>query len=119
MAFGIARRVPQTTIPEEPHALDNPIRKRRRDAIFERTKLGTVEEEADESSFWLEMLRDILELRSGNDERRTPVSGSTLETRHSKLDTRTSQELERLLDEADQLVAITVASKKTARGAND
>src|SRR5436190_8936714 len=27
------------------------------------SKLGTVEEEADESGFWLEMLRDIAELR--------------------------------------------------------
>src|SRR3954452_18192647 len=62
------------------------------------SKLGTVEEEADEAGFWLEMLRDIAELR------------------HSKLDPRTSQELARLLDEADQLVAITVASRKTARG---
>lgn len=65
------------------------------------SKLGTVEEEADETGFWLEMLRDIASLR------------------HSKLDVRTSQELTRLLDEADQLVAITVASRKTARGNND
>src|SRR5438132_5015131 len=40
------------------------------------SKLGTVEEEADESGFWLEMLRDILELRSAIDERRTAASGS-------------------------------------------
>ena len=32
------------------------------------------------------------------------------------IDIQTLQELERLEDEADQLVAITVASKKTARG---
>ena len=62
------------------------------------SKLGTVEEEADESGFWLEMLRDIASLPQ------------------LKLDVRTSQELTRLLDEANQLVAITVASRKTARG---
>ena len=61
-------------------------------------KLGTVEEEADETGFWLEMLRDIASLR------------------HLKIEVRTSQELARLLDEANQLVAMTVASRKTARG---
>lgn len=61
-------------------------------------KLGTVEEEADESGFWLEMLRDIAELRS------------------LKIDARASTELMRLLDEANQIVAITVTSRKTARG---
>ncbi len=65
------------------------------------SKLGTVEEEADESGFWLEMLRDIAELR------------------RLKIDARTSGELVRLLDEANQLVAITVASRKTARANND
>ncbi len=78
--------------------------------------MGTVEEEADESGFWLEMLRDILQLRSANDELRTPVSSPKSGLRQSTLDIRTSPELEQLLDEADQLVAITVASKKTARG---
>ncbi len=62
------------------------------------SKLGTVEEEADESGFWLEMLREIGELR------------------RLKIDSRASAELVRLLDEANQLVAITVASRKTARG---
>jgi four helix bundle protein len=80
------------------------------------SKLGTVEEEADETGFWLELLRDIMELRSANDERRTLVSNPKSDIRHSKLDVRTSQELARLLDEANQLVAITVASRKTARG---
>lgn len=61
-------------------------------------KLGTVEEEADESGFWLEMLRDIAALR------------------RLKIDASASTELTRLLDEANQLVAITVASRKTARG---
>ena len=61
-------------------------------------KLGIVEEEADESAFWLEMIRDLSLIR------------------HSNLDMRISHELARLRDEADQLVAITVASKKTARG---
>ena len=83
------------------------------------SKLGTVEEEADESGFWLEMLRDTLEMRSANDERRTPARGSGTDIRNSKLDVPTSHELTRLLDEASQLVAITVASRKTARGNND
>ena len=83
------------------------------------SKLGTVEEEADESGFWLEMLRDILQLRAANDEFRTPVRGAKPELRQSPIDIRTLQELDRLEDEADQLVAITVASKKTARGGND
>jgi four helix bundle protein len=64
------------------------------------SKLGTVEEEADETGFWLEMLRDIAQLRD------------------LKLDARTSAELTRLLDEANQLVAITVSSRKTARASN-
>ena len=72
--------------------------KSKRDFI---SKLGTVEEEADESGFWLEMLRAIAELRN------------------MKIDARTSLELVRLLDEANQLVAITVASRKTARANND
>lgn len=61
-------------------------------------KLGTVEEEADETGFCLEMLRDIAQRR------------------RLKLEAQASQELTRLLDEANQLVAITVASRKTARG---
>ena len=83
-------------------------------------KLGIVEEEADESGFWLEMLRDVCELLSANSEPRThhPLSRSRTEIRHSKLDLRTSQELARLLDETDQLVAITVASRKTARASD-
>ena len=60
-------------------------------------KLGTVEEEADESGFWLEMLREISQLGIA----RFPPAAL--------------QELARLEDEANQLVAITVASKKTAR----
>ena len=63
--------------------------------------MGTVDEEADKSGFWLEMLRDIASLR------------------HLKIEAQASQELTRLLDEANQLVAITVASRKTARGNND
>ena len=62
------------------------------------SKLGTVEEEADETGFWLEMLRDIGRRR------------------RLKLEAQALQELARLLDEANQLVAITVASRKTARG---
>jgi len=64
-------------------------------------KLGIVEEEADESSFWLEMLRHISRL------------GITKFERQSLL------ELDRLEDEANQLVAITVASKKTARSSSN
>ncbi len=61
------------------------------------SKLGTVEEEADETGFWLEMLRDIGQRR------------------RLKLEAQASQELARLLDEANQLVAVTVVSRKTAR----
>jgi four helix bundle protein len=53
-------------------------------------KLSTVEEEADECGLWLEMLAELEEKRG--------------------------MELGRLTDEASQLVAIMVASKKTARG---
>ena len=83
------------------------------------SKLGTVEEEADESGFWLEMLRDILELRSAKSDLRTAGTGPKAEVRHSEIEIRTLQELDRLEDEADHLVAITVASKKTARGDHD
>lgn len=83
------------------------------------SKLGTVEEEADESGFWLEMLRDVLQLRSAKSDLRTAGIGPKAEVRQSPIDIHTLQELDRLEDEADQLVAITVASKKTARGGND
>jgi four helix bundle protein len=53
-------------------------------------KLSIVEEEADESAFWLEM---FAELRTGD-----------------------KVELARLSDEVFQLTAIMVSSKKTARG---
>ena len=62
------------------------------------SKLGTVEEEADESGFWLEMLREIAQLGV------------------VRFEPQSLRELVRLEDEANQLVAITVASKKTARG---
>jgi four helix bundle protein len=52
-------------------------------------KLGTVEEEADETLFWLEVL--------------------------SELSPPTNPELTRPLRESDELVAIAVASRKTAR----
>jgi four helix bundle protein len=61
------------------------------------SKLATVEEEADESGFWLEMLRHISQLGI------------------VEFDSESVRELGRLEDEANQLVAITVASKKTAR----
>jgi len=53
-------------------------------------KLAIVEEEADECLYWLELLE--------------------------ALGVASEMELRRLRDEADQLVAIVVASKKTARG---
>src|SRR3989441_11733532 len=53
-------------------------------------KMGIVEEEADESSFWIELLA-----RAG---------------------LATSEQVSELQDEADQLVAITVALIRTARG---
>ena len=54
-------------------------------------KMGIVEEEADESAFWLELLVDVDLLRAA--------------------------EVVDLKGEAQQLVAITVASIRTARGA--
>ncbi len=53
------------------------------------SKMGTVEEEADESAYWLELLVD---------------SGLTQKAR-----------IQDMLHEADQLVAISVASIRTAR----
>jgi len=52
--------------------------------------MGIVEEEADESSFWLELLAE---------------AGLVV-----------SDDARRLREEADQLVAITVSSIRTARG---
>jgi len=54
------------------------------------SKLGIVEEEADESALWMELLVE---------------SGLVLQPR-----------LEKLLDEANQLTAIIVASRKSAAG---
>ena len=51
-------------------------------------KLGTVEEEADETAFWLELL----------------IEGNLI----------SAKQIEPLLQEATELVAITAASKKTA-----
>jgi four helix bundle protein len=53
------------------------------------SKMGTVEEESDESLFWLECLNDLA--------------------------TRRHAELDRLLAEANELVSIFVAAKKRAR----
>ena len=53
-------------------------------------KMGIVEEEADESSFWIELL--------------------------AQAGLATSEQISELQGEADQLVAITVASIRTARG---
>jgi len=54
-------------------------------------KLGTVEEEADETAFWLELI----------------IEGSLL----------TAAQIQPLLTEAGEIVAITAASKKTASAA--
>jgi len=61
-------------------------------------KLGIVEEEADESAFWLELIKE-LHLRLNLD-LQEPIS----------------RELDRLEEEACELLAITIASRKTARG---
>ena len=61
------------------------------------SKLGTVEEEADETEYWLGMLRDIAKRRGLH------------------LDARQLDELTRLEREAGELLAITVSSRKTAR----
>lgn len=53
------------------------------------SKPGTTEEEADETLFWLECLADLA--------------------------TREHAELKRLLKEADELVAVVIASRKRAR----
>lgn len=60
-------------------------------------KLGTVEEEADESAFWIELIQAL---------RTRCLVDLTPEI---------WRELERLRDEAMQLKAITIASRKTAR----
>ncbi len=65
------------------------------------SKVGTVEEESDESGYWLELIEampGILNL---------------------PFDIRTSRELARLKQEAGELTAIMVSSKKAARGSND
>ncbi len=65
------------------------------------SKVGTVEEESDESGYWLELVEampGILNL---------------------PFDIQTSRELARLKQEAGELTAIMVSSKKTARGSHD
>jgi four helix bundle protein len=54
------------------------------------SKLGTAEEEADESFLWLKCIAELA--------------------------TREHSELKRLLTEADELIAILTASRKSARG---
>lgn len=61
------------------------------------SKLGTLEEEAHESKFWLGMLRDIAKRRG------------------LQLDAPALTELQRLDREAGELLAITVSSRETAR----
>jgi four helix bundle protein len=94
-------------LPETRHAIDQLIRSSSSVAANYRSacrgkskadfiaKLGIVEEEADESGFWLEMLRDVCELPGTNSEPRThhPLNRSRNEIRHSQLHIRTSSEL--------------------------
>ena len=60
-------------------------------------KMGLVEEECDETQLWLELLRD---------------GAADLQLR---LSPEIARETERLIDEAEQILRITVASKKTAK----
>lgn len=65
------------------------------------SKVSTVEEESDESGYWLELIEampSILNL---------------------PFDHQTSRELARLKQEASEITAIMVSSKKTARGSHD
>ena len=61
-------------------------------------KISIVEEEADESVYWLEMIEELDE-----------VTGR-------KLSAKARQEVERLKTEGGELTAIMVSSRKTARG---
>src|SRR5256714_14144051 len=79
--IGLCAALPH--LPETRHAIDQLIRSSSSVAANYRSacrgkskadfiaKLGIVEEEADESGFWLEMLRDVCELLSANNEPRT------------------------------------------------
>ena len=79
-------------LPETRHAIDQLIRSSSSVAANYRSacrgkskadfiaKLGIVEEEADESGFWLEMLRDVCELLSANSEPRTSLSQLNVRT---------------------------------------
>jgi four helix bundle protein len=62
------------------------------------SKVGTVEEEADECGYWLELIEAM---------------PATVKVR---CDAATLRELDRLKQEASELTAIMVSSKKTARG---
>lgn len=65
------------------------------------SKVGTVEEESDESGYWLELIEAMPGILN------------------SPFDNHTSRELMRLKQEASEITAIMVSSKKTARGSND
>ena len=72
-------------------------------------KLGIAEEEADETCFWLELL---IEARKPI----APILSPSPPTLPSPvICAEALREMNRLLDEASQLVAIIVASRKTAR----
>lgn len=72
-------------------------------------KLGIVEEEADESCFWLELLIEAQKPTAPIFSTATPAS------RSPTICPAALREMNRLLDESSQLVAIIVASRKTAR----
>ena len=94
-AIGLCAALPH--LPETRHAINQLIRSSSSVAANYRSacrgkskadfiaKLGIVEEEADESGFWLEMLRDVCELLSANSEPRThhPLSRSRTEIQNS------------------------------------
>lgn len=65
------------------------------------SKIGTVEEEADECGYWLELIEAM---------------PATVKVTY---DAETLRELARLKQEASELTAIMVSSKKTARGNDD
>src|SRR5256714_1162369 len=82
-AIGLCAALPH--LPETRHAINQLIRSSSSVAANYRSacrgkskadfiaKLGIVEEEAGESGFWLEMLRDVCELLSANSEPRTHI----------------------------------------------
>lgn len=65
------------------------------------SKISTVEEESDESGYWLELIESMPGILN------------------VPFDHQAVRELARLKQEASEITAIMVSSKKTARGSND